>query len=387
MKVTDLVVEVRNSALQRVGQLTPADLVGFTAVLRFNEVGSWKVELPVGHPMAEALRQPGAGIIVSTSQGVLISGPTMSVVTDQSTDDPDGTYSIAGTDDSVLLTERLAYPTPTTSDVTAQTSAYDARTGIAETVMKAYINANIGPSAPTVRKVSNLTIQADAGRGSTVTGNARFETLQELLKSLADVSGLGYTIEQNDTSLEFQVYAPTDRSGYVRLDLYNGRLTKSEYSYSQPLVTRVILGGDGDDAARVFLERSNSTSLAAETTWGRRIEVFNDQRSTTETAKLQAAGDEQLAKDGKTQVSVSISPSDDQTMLFGVDWNLGDKVTCVIGETELTSVVTEVGLSVAEDGVRIGATVGEPRSLDYETQLITKQAEQAARISKLERTK
>ncbi len=387
MQITDLTVEVRNSDLERVGQLRPDDLVGFTAILRFNAVGTWQVTLPVGHALAEELRQPGAGIIVSTNSGVLLSGPTTAVITNQDTQDSDGTYTISGVDDSVLLVERLAYPKPTTSDVTAQTVAYDVRTGAAETVMKGYIDANIGPSAPSARKVPGLAMQADAGRGSTVTGNARFETLQEVLTGLADVAGLGFTIEQSGTGLEFQVFAPTDRSAYVRLDLDNGRLTKSEYSYSQPRSTRVIVGGDGDDQARTFLERSDSTSLAAETTWGRRIEVFNDQRSTTDTAKLQQAGDEVLAKDGKTQVSVTISPSDDQTMLFGADWYLGDKVTCVVGTAELTAVVTEVGLLISADGVRLGATVGEPRTLDYETQILTRQAAQALRISKLERTK
>jgi hypothetical protein len=201
------------------------------------------------------------------------------------------------------------------------------------------------------------------------------------------VAGLGYTIEQVGTGLQFQVYQPTDRSAYVRLDLQNGRLKKSEYAYSQPLVTRTIVGGDGDDELRTFIERSNTTSLAAETTWGRRIETFTDSRSTTDTAKLQAAGDEVLATDGKTQIGVSITPSDDQTMLFGADWNLGDKVSVVIGDTELKAVVTEVGLLISSDGVRIGATVGEPRSLDYETQILTRQADAAYRISKLERTK
>ena len=387
MKVSDLIVEVRNASLQRVGQLTPADLVGFTAVLRFNNVGAWKVTLPVGNAMAEALSEPGAGLIVSTTNGVLLSGPTTSVVTNQATDDPNGTYEITGVDDSVLLTERLSYPKPTTADVTAQNVAYDVRTGACETVLKGYVNANIGPSAPTVRQVAGLTVEADAARGVSVTGQGRFQTLQDLLSGLADVAGLGYTIEQVGTGLQFQVYQPTDRSAYVRLDLQNGRLKKSEYAYSQPLVTRTIVGGDGDDELRTFIERSNTTSLAAETTWGRRIETFTDSRSTTDTAKLQAAGDEVLATDGKTQIGVSITPSDDQTMLFGADWNLGDKVSVVIGDTELKAVVTEVGLLISSDGVRIGATVGEPRSLDYETQILTRQADAAYRISKLERTK
>ena len=387
MKVTDLTVEVRDSSLARVGQLTAKDLVGFTAVLRFNKVGSWKVILPVGHPLAEELKKPGAGVVVSTSSGVVLSGPTNAVVTSQSTDDVTGTYTITGFDDSILLSERLAYPTPTTADVTAQTSAYDVRTGVAETVMKGFVDANIGSTAPAVRKIASLTVPATAGLGSSVTAQARFQPLQEILEGLADVAGLGFTIEQNGSSLEFQVYSPTDRSGYIRLDLDNGRLTKSEYSYSQPKATRAIVGGSGDLTARTFLERTSSVSLASEVTWGRRIEVFNDQRSTADSAKLQQYGDELLATDGKSLLSVSISPTDDQSMLFGIDWNLGDKVTCVVGSAELTAVVTEIGILVHSDGVRIGATVGEPRTLDYETQLLSIQADQASRISKLERTK
>lgn len=387
MKVSDLTVEVRNSSLVRVGQLTAKDLVGFTAVLRFNKVGSWKVVLPVGHVLAEELKQPGAGLVISNSSGVILSGPTTAVVTNQSTEDVTGTYTITGVDDSVLLSERLAYPTPSTADVTLQTSAYDVRTGVAETVMKQYVDVNIGPGAPSARKIAALTVQATAGLGSSVTAQARFQPLQELFEGLADVAGLGFTIEQSGSNLQFQVYAPNDRSAYVRLDLDNGRLTKSEYSYSQPKATRAIVGGSGDLTSRTFLERTTSVSLASEVTWGRRIEVFNDQRSTSETAKLQQYGDELLATDGKTLISVSISPTDDQSMLFGTDWNLGDKVTCVVGTAELIAVVTEIGILVTEEGVRIGATVGEPRTLDYETQLLSIQADQASRISKLERTK
>lgn len=387
MKVNDLTVEIRDASLKRVGQLLPADLVGFEAVLRYNDIGSWKCNLPVGHRMAEYLKQAGSGIIISTAEGTLLSGPTVSVVQSQETGDPTGTYEIAGVDDSVLLKERLAYPTPTTADVTAQTNAYDERTGAAETVIKAYVTANIGASAPTARKVPGLVVDASAGLGSTVTATARFETLQELIGGLADTANLGFTIEQVGTELHFIVFEPTDRSGKIRLDVYNGKLSRSEYTYAQPKVTRAIVGGDGDGAARTFLETTTTDSLAAETAWGRRIEVFTDARSSTDTNALQQSGTELLTKDGKTQISVSISPSDDQTMLFGKDWNLGDKLTVVMGNLELVSVVTEVGLLINSDGVRIGATVGEPRTLDYETQIITRQLSQSARISQLERNK
>ena len=386
MKLDDIIIEVRDKNLTRLGQFTPEDLVGFTAVLRYNAVGSWKAVLPVGSKMGELLRQPSSGIIITTPQGVLLSGSTISVLTTQSTSDPIGTYEITGVDDSVLLTERLAYPTPTTADVSAQTQAYDVREGTAETVIKQYVDANMGAAAPEERRVYGLTVEASQERGQSVSGSARFQTLQELVQPLADLAGLGYTIEQNEDVLEFQIFEPVDRSGNIRLDLQNGMLSRSDYSYAQPKATRIIVGGQGEDEARTFIERSNDTSIDAEDAWARRIEVFEDQRSTAELEKLQQAADETLVKDGKSLISVRISPSDAESMLYGVDWNLGDKVTCVVGDVEIQAVVTEVGLSIDVDGVRIAATVGEPRSLDYETQILTRQTQHNVRLSKLERT-
>lgn len=387
MQVSDLTVEVRTANLERVGQITADYLAGFTAVLRSNAVGSWSISLPVGNDMAEVLRVPGAGIIVSTSQGTLLSGPTTAVVVNQETADPEGTYEISGVTDMVILDEHLAYPTPTTADVTLQEIAYDSRNGVAETVVKAYVDANIGPSAPAARQISGFTIETDEARGGTVSGLARFDNLLELITGLADVGEINFDIEQVNSELVFKTSVPVDRSANVRLDLYNGQLTKSEYAYSKPRLTRAIVGGKGDDEFRLFLERTSTESLDAENVWNRRIETFIDARGTDVEEELQAAADEVLVKDGKTQVSASVSPTDDGTMLFGIDWNLGDKVTVVIGSLELVAVVTEVGILISSDGVRIGATVGEPKKLDYETQILSRQANQAVRISKLERTK
>lgn len=385
MRVEDLTIEVRNADLERVGQLRPADLVGFTAVLKFNAVGTWKVNLPVGHPMAEQLKLPGSGLIVSTDQGVIFSGCTTSVVTNQTLQDPAGVYEISGVDDSILLVERLAYPTPTTADVTAQVNVSDDRTGAAEDVMKAYVEANIGAQAPAARKVSSLAIEPSAGLGATVTASARFQTLQELLVGLADVSGLGFTIEQAGSVLQFQVYQPLDRSATVRLDLYNGRLTRSEFTYSRPNATHVIVGGAGDGSERILLERTSLESQEAAALWNRRIEVFADSRGASDSASLQQAADEILATDGRTITSSSVTPSDDQTMRFGIDWNLGDRVSVVVNDEETSAVVTEVGILITAEGVRIGATIGDTSKPEVEAQLAHNLQSQDERISNLER--
>lgn len=392
MQVTDLLVEVRDGNLNRVG-LIPVDyLTSFTIVRRFNGIGTWTVTLPVGHPMEVVLKQPGAGIIVTVRGTVLMSGFTTWTQTTQNVDDPDGVTQITGLDDSVLLRDHLAYPTPSTADVTAQTSAYDVRTGTAEDIIKSYVSDNFGPTAPTLRKNPFLSVETSLSRGATVKGSARFDVLYDLVKGLADASTnagttLGFTIVQSGSSLVFKVYTPTDRSSYVRMDIANNKLTETTYSLAQPKTTRAIVGGSGDGTARVFLERSSYTSLQAETTWSRRIETFVDSRDTSDATTLATSGDSVLASGGKAQITASVKPSDDQTMLFGQHYFLGDTVTVVVGSYELAAVVTEVGISVADDGVRLACTVGEPLLQDYESQILNKQAALAARLDSLERYK
>lgn len=384
MNISDLIVEVRNSSLTRVGQLLPVDLVGFKAVLRFNNVGSWSIDLPVGNAMAEQLRLPNAGIIVTLPSGVMFSGYTSKAVRVQTQDDPTGVWQISGVTDDVILGERLAYPTPATADLTAQTSEYDIRTGKASTLMYQYINANIGSSAPAARKISTLTTATDLALGSTLTTKARYETLGSLMERLAVIDGLGFDIKQSGSGLVFRVYQPTDRSATVRMDIDNNRLTKSEYTYSAPEATRAIVAGTGTGTARLMAEVTTTASTAAETAWGRRIEVFKDARGESQ-AQLVQAGTEELADKGKTIEAISVSPSDDLSMAYGTDWNLGDKISVVAGTTTVTQIVTEVGLIVAEDGIRIGATVGEPAVADPESSLVEVQADQEQRLSNLER--
>ena len=385
MQVEDLTVEVRDITNTRVGLLTPADLVGAKFMSKFNNVGSWTVELPYGHALADILRTPGSGIIVTGPDGVLLSGPMVQSQLAQTIDDPDGTWTITGLDDSVILADRLAYPSPGISNVAAQTVANDIRTGSAETVLKQYVNYNVGPAATAARKIANLTIEADANRGDAVTGSARFETLQDLFYPLAQTGGIGYTVEQVGAALQFQVYVPQNRTSTIRMDLQNGKLSKTDYAYVSPKLTRTIVGGQGESIERIFYEATSTDSVAAETLWGRRIEAFTDSRNTALTAELQQAGEEALVDKGKTIVNLSVVPADDINMRYGFDWGLGDLVSVIIGDIEASATVTEVAIGIESDGVRIIATVGTPTPLSFESKLIAASQSQDVRISNLER--
>lgn len=386
MRIEDITVEVRDSNLNRIGQIPPYNLVDALFISRFNNVGSWSLKLPFDEPLVDFLRTPGFGILVTGPDDViLMSGPTLSAKLTQSPEDTKGFWVVEGSDDSIVLTERLAYPDPTQADVAVQAEPYDRRTGVAETVIKEYVSFNIGPSGTATRKINNLVVGTDLGRGDVVNQAARFTDLQTLLYGLAESANLGYSIRQNGDVLTFDVYQPVDRSDVIRMDLENRQLSSAEYAYTAPKATRAIVAGKGQEEDRVFIERSNVDSLEAETLWGRRIEVFEDSRQSADVDELTQAGDEKLAEDGKTIVSLSVTPSDDLNMRYPQDWGLGDVVTVVAGEIETTSTVTEVGINIQADGVRVAAVVGEPKAVDFESKLVARSNDQEKRISNLER--
>ncbi len=387
MRVDDLNFEVRDRNLDRVGVILPQDLVGATMVVRFNNTGTWALRLPFDHPMGELLRLPGYGLIVTgPNDETIMSGPTLTAQLNQTMEDTDGTWQIEGSTDDIILSERLAYPTPSTADVTAQTTSHDVRAGVAETVVKGYLNANIGSAAPAAREISYLSVEADQGRGSAVSGTARFNTLQELFYDLSQVGGLGYRITQNNGTLDFSMYEPTDRSSTIRMDIQNRQLSNASYSYGTAKVTRAIVAGRGEAEDRIFIERTSTDSLNAEIDWARRIEVFHDARQSENTDELNTAGDELLVDKGKTVVEMAVTPTDDTKMVYGVDWFLGDTVTIVANNIQATAVVTEVGIQVADDGVRIGATVGTPLGVEFEAKLLASNQNHESRISNLERS-
>lgn len=382
----DITVEVRDVNLVRRG-IIQAEYLDLRMTLRDLAVGEWAVRLPSDHPMAAWLKLPGSGLIVThrdPAVGVLMSGPR-TVPDDQATQaDPTGTLVVSGVSDDVVLWNRVAYPTPSTADVTAQTSAYDVRSGAAETVMRSYVSVNLGPAAPVARRIPGFTLAPDLARGGSVTRSARWDRLGDLLAEVAALAGLGFRVVQIGDHLEFQVTDPVDRTGLIRLDLLTGTLASRAATSSPPTVTRAIVAGQGQGSARTFVERSNA---AAESDWGPfgRIERYVDSRNTNITAELQQAGDKVLV-DGEAAAAVKVVPGDGQSMPWPQTWNVGDRVAIVVGDIEETATVSAVTVLVNKSGVKVGASVGDVSGWTPTAAVERAQAATDARVSALERT-
>ncbi|MFI1799860.1 siphovirus ReqiPepy6 Gp37-like family protein [Streptomyces sp. NPDC020379] len=376
---------MRDRTLTRVGLVRPEDL-SLELENKFNNVGTFKLTLPSEHPLADTLRLPGAGLIITGPGDVLMSGPVTSSEYAASPEDRFGSIVFEGVTDSVTLLDMLAWPEPANADVTTQKVGHDERSGPAETLMHAYVNANCGPGAPAARRRAGLVMGPNGARGPVISKSARFPTLGELLTGIAAVADLGFRIVQRGNQLVFETCQVADRSREVRLDVLAGTLAGQRVAVSTPGATRVIVAGQGEQEARTFLPVDNAASTEAEAEWNRRIERFVDQRNTNDKAELTQAGNELLADEGFTKTAVQAVPVEDSAMEFGVDWGLGDRVCVVAGGQELTAPVTGLVLKAGDGGFQVGALLGDPTGFNPRAASAQRSQSTERRVSALERT-
>lgn len=360
MDANDLLVEVRNVALERVGVILYDDL-RLEAEIPFNSVGTWTVTIAEDHPLAEALASPGGGIVVtdqSTSE-VVFSGPSVQPERAASVDNVGGTITIPGVTDECRLSDALAWPDPGNANVATQSKAVDERTASAESLMHAFVRSNIGPDANDLRRIVQLKMGEDLGRGNPQVVQARFDSLLALCQNIAKADNLGFRVRQQGSSLVFETYLPRDNARLVRLSVDNNSVASTRVVISAPGATRAIVGGNGGSASRLFLEYSNTESLDAERAWGRRIERYVGDQSTRNTDQLTQAGKESLAQDGFTGSNAFFEPTDKIRESFIRDWNLGDRISVESNGKEFIAPVTSVIYKIDSDGLRVGAMLGD----------------------------
>lgn len=380
----DFTIEVRDSNFARVGQLAPEYMnVKFTEIA--NDVGAWEATLPVGHPLLDYLRAKGAGIIITEHEsGRVYSGRTRSAQLKQSAEDPDGSWTITGAHDNVVAAATLVYGDPA-NDAEHQTVSHWGLTAAGETVMKAAVDLNIGPSAIAARKYPWLSVAPNQLRGNTVTCSSRFDILGDLLTSLGTAAGLGWRFAQVDDGLQFDVYQPADKTKLVRLDIRNGGIDSNELGVTAPGATEVLVMGQGQGDARTILKVTSQASLDEAAAWGIRWETTKDQRNTDDPTELQQAGDEVLADKGETINSLKVVPSAAPGQRLGVDWYIGDRITVVVLGQETPALVTQVATSITSEGVIRQATIGDPTSFSYEAKVGQKLAAVEKRVGQVEK--
>lgn len=370
--MTHLQVMARADDLTRLGEVT--DYSSLEMVLRYNDVGTFLLTMDADGPGAQLMAGAG-GVVVTRDGQPVLSG---SVETEQRVmEGGRGTLVLAGKDDTQWLQHALALPVPSGPPYTA--AAYDVRKGAAETVLRQYVDLNLGPGAQTARRLPGLTLAADQARGATVTGNARFQTLLELLQHLGLAGGVGFRIVQVGLGLQFQVYVPADLRRTAVFSVGLGNLAGYDYSRSAETATYVYVAGQGEGTARTIVEGGVATTLP------RRREAFRDQRDTDDAAALAQSRDEALVEGAGTN-ALTLTPIDTDSVAYGRDYGLGDTVTVIVDGIQLQDVVRQVKLVYEGPAEQVTPTVGTPGATSPDVPALFGTMErQAQRLSRLER--
>jgi hypothetical protein len=402
-------IYVRDGNLNKIGEIT--DYEKIELIPRFNAVGSFTLDIATDTFAARELIKTKSGIIVQKDGQTIFSGTVTSRYRTFDKDNGDK-VTFGGLDDMLHLSRILAYPE---TNGLFSTQAYDVRTGAAETIMKQYVDYNIGQNAENSRKF--LTIETDTGLGSIVTGRARFDNLLDLLASLAlQGGGLGFNVVQEGNSLVFKVYQPADKTKSAFFSPILGNISSFDYKNEDPTANLVIVGGSGEGTARILDWTPDNNSIVQY--WRR--EVFVDKRDTTDSTELTNAMNEELTNQAEKN-SFSFVPIDTPQLSFGKDYNLGDKVSIVITQPNeqidldtlyvyisafqtvpvqverirkiqqkldvIQDVVREVKITLDNTGETISPTVGSEDSLSKNTPKIIDQMKKLKRrISNLERS-
>ena len=340
-------VYYRDSTLTRVAEIDQYTELEMN--LRFNRVSGWILQIPADSPVVSLVNR-GGGIIVVRDGQTIMSGP-IDTIRRQFGVNQDRLI-LAGVDDTAMLANLLALPVPQGPPYTA--AAYDVRTGPAETVMRAYVDANAGPGAPVARRQPGLTLAPDLARGASVTHQARFAPLLETLQGIALAGGdMGFRIVQIANSLQFQVYEPVDNTGYAKFALDMGNLAEYDYTIKAPDANYVYVGGGGEGTERMITEAADAGSVAM---WRRR-EAFRDRRDTVDPAEMARTAQEELKEHGES-AQLAIHPIDTTFLAFGQHYGLGDKISVVAEGETIQDILREVRITLNQQGETIRPAAG-----------------------------
>lgn len=338
----------------RVWKIDPAgvrrgmvEVTACTVVLRDCGLGTWQVETKDS--------------TIGAGWRVLIPGVVSGPVTEVSVGIEGGhpVWTVTGVSELVALADRLTYPVPSKAASAQSDAAHWRATGPAETVIRDMVHLNAGPGALPSRRAKFFTVTASSGRGGTVSTAQRWGVLLDEARKLARLGGVTFDAiwEQASAQAVLRFRVPRDLSRRVRFGGPLGGLEDATVSLKAPTATAVVVAGQGQGTERTVYE------YTAPVQWGRRIEVFKDQRQTNDVAELDKAGAEALADSAATGTA-SFKVAETKGLVYGTDYMLGDTVTVEVGGMRVTEPVRAVELAWDGHGRTASIVLGDHDQAD-----------------------
>lgn len=349
---------VRDAFLQPAAALDAWEVLNLTP--RFNQPGSWDVTVPIDSREADALAAARAGLVVWRGDDrQVLSGPVTQLTVDPSTGAGKKPNLHAwGLSDDYWPETRVACPVPGGPPYTS--AAEDVFTGAAESALKHYVDVNVGFSATPARHVYQYAVVVDSGRGLSGTWRGRWQSLGDLLRSIAiDGGGLGFRTQQQvftgfGTFVVFDVYQPVDRSADVQFAAELGNLQAGSYTAKAPTASHAYALGSGSGAGRLVAEDEDDPSVFS---WWR-VETAVDQSNLSDAGELAMAAQRAVTQ-GAAQSVVKLVPTlDAGPARWPDDFDLGDTVSAWVNGVRVVDVVRELAITVTKDGEVVVPTIG-----------------------------
>lgn len=251
----------------------------------------------------------------------------------------------------------------------------DDRTGIAEDVMTAYVNAHLVTPSDSARRAQNyligktFTADASGGRGGTVTIRGRRKSLIAVVEEIALLGDLLPQVEIFDdySGYHFFVGQPfdaTQSSGGVPfgVDWDNVESLKYVEDYSE-YKNHLWIMGEGTGDARNFTEVSDATSIISHF---RREAIVDARDATTEALRLDYGMVEHHRRD-RALVSVQAVPLREAAgNVYREDWDVGWYVTFLERELRSEPIDVQVVAATVEltraQSERISFELGQQRA-------------------------
>jgi len=219
-----------------------------------------------------------------------------------------------------------------------------AKSAVAETVAKEYVNENVGPGATLgagrdrAGNFQGLTIEITGGTGAVWDGDRANENLLDVLIELAEFAPGDFSLEPNSfhpDAIAMQFQWKEDQWGLdktftngvrpaVVFAPENGNVENVKMTYSRLDEVNVCdVGGPGSGATKVYTSRTSGTEI--DSPWARRS-VFRNAGNAHTLVERQDAADQTLNEQRSKRV-LSFDAKQTTATRYGRDWDIGDLVT------------------------------------------------------------
>ena len=350
-------VMVYNKAYQRRGLLGAPSLVEFTILN--NAVSLAMVTIPIDRPRVIDAMADGARLVITVPGMETFSGK---IVKRGGSGFVDRSVTLTVESDWRLFKRLLAWPAPTLP-IGSQGIAYRKYTGSAEKIVKDVVRDAAIRTGEPIRVASNL------NRGAVIAGGIafRFHPLADRLFPAVEQAGLSVSVVQDgESGLVVDVREPiTVRKPF---SAEAGNLIDWQWSSSNPTVTSVVVGGQGEGELRTLKEKKIAALIAQ---YGDNVEAFVDARDSDDPVELAARMDEVLAE-GAPKNGLALTLANTKSAIYGTHYRVGDKVTVQAGVMDITDTLQSAKFSwTRESGLVVTPEVGE-RTDDPDLQLAKK---------------